>query len=160
MMKKIALGLGLGMVAIAGSAILIGHITHKRLDDATHKIAEQSSFLRVANIERTKRVFSSSRRTTLEFGCAGATGAPPFSIVWKEDILHGPLPGWKAFGASIITGEIVLPADKQQVVGPLFGGQAPFLMRTAVGFDGSLKQSFSSPAGRMIPPKGSELIWR
>ncbi|MFN0304600.1 MAG: DUF945 family protein [Burkholderiales bacterium] len=107
---KIILGAGVTVLAaaggIAGGAIYLGNITHQRLDDATHKIAAQTSFMRVAKIEHIKRVLSSTRMTTLEFGCADARGKSPLSIVLKEDIRHGPLPMWNVVGAVIINSEI------------------------------------------------------
>ncbi|MFN0314065.1 MAG: YdgA family protein [Burkholderiales bacterium] len=162
-MNKAILGLGVTVLvtagAGAGAAFYLGNKTHDYLDEATNKIAAQMPFVRVAKIEHGKGILNSTRTTTLNLGCAGSDGKPPFSLQVKENIQHGPFPGWNTAALTVIDSEILLPAQAQEVVGAFFNGKPLYTARTVVGFDGSYRQTVSIPAGQMTKPDGSKIIW-
>jgi uncharacterized protein YdgA (DUF945 family) len=162
-MNKAILGLGVTVLvtagAGAGAAFYLGNKTHDYLDEATHKIAPQIPFVRVAKIEHGKGILNSTRTTTLDLGCTGNDGKPPLSVQLKENIQHGPFPGWNMAALTVIDSEIVLPAQAQEVIGAFFNGKPVYSTRTVVGFDGSYRQTFSMPAGQMTRPDGSKIIW-
>ncbi|MSQ60723.1 MAG: DUF945 domain-containing protein [Betaproteobacteria bacterium] len=162
-MNKAILGLGATVLVTAGAGVgaayYLGTKTHDRLDEVTHKIASQIPFAKVAKIEHGKGILNSTRTTTLEIGCAGTGGKPPFSLQVKENIQHGPFPGWNRAALSVIDSEIVLPPQAQEAIGAFFNGKPPYSTRTVIGFDGSYRQTFSIPAGQFTTPDGSKFIW-
>jgi hypothetical protein len=145
--------------AVAGSAYS-GHRVRTRMDAQLAQASAQLPFLKVVSHRSDGGVFTSTRTVTYQIGCAtGAGPVQPLVLTQHDIIRHGPLPGFRAFGAARIDTTLSIPPDVSAEMARLFGDRPPLTIRTAVGFDGRFESRFESPQGAVSGPQGQQLNW-
>lgn len=96
--------------------------------------------VRVSKFDYNKGFLGATREVELEFGCApqpGAQAPAPLRITWRDRIQHGPLPGFKGFGAARIDSELVLKESDMAALKKATGlDHLPLTLTTLVGFGG------------------------
>ena len=117
---------------------------------------------RVTDVAYTKGLLGATRTLTLALGC----GAEPTTVTWRDDIRHGPLPGFAGFGAARIDSSLVLSAEQQAQLKKLLGdaqgaaAQTQLTLRTLVGYDGGYKTQIDVPALRLKTADGGDFEFK
>ena len=163
MNKKLALGaVGAALVAAwAGGTV----VTAGKLQTALVAQAEGMKTpdgqapraFRVTEVKYERGLLRSTRTLTLAIGCE----AEATTVTWRDDIRHGPLPGFAGFGAARIDSGLVLSAEQQAQLKKLLGDtQAQLSLRTLVAYDGGYKTQIDMPALRFKSPEGGEFEFK
>jgi uncharacterized protein YdgA (DUF945 family) len=160
MNKKTALAAAVGAALVAGWAAAT-YTTGQKLKTALLAQTEgwksqpgqpQRAF-RVTDVQYSSGLLGATRTLTLAIGCEAETT----TLTWRDDIRHGPLPGFAGFGAARIDSGLVLSAEQQAQLKKLIGdAQAQLQLRTLVAYNGSYKTQLDVPALRMKSPDGGE----
>lgn len=108
---------------------------------------------RVTEVNYERRLLGATRTLTVAFGCEAA----PAVLTWRDDIRHGPLPGFAGFGAARIDSALVLSAEQREKLKSVLGDtQAQLQLRTLVAYNGSYKTQLDVPALRVKSADGSD----
>ncbi len=164
MNKKTALASAVGAVLVAGWAAAT-YTTGQKLKTAllaqtegwkSHPGQPQRAF-RVTDEQYSAGLLGATRTLTLAIGCEAETT----TLTWRDDIRHGPLPGFAGFGAARIDSGLVLSAEQQAQLKKLMGdAQAQLQLRTLVAYDGGYKTQLDVPTLRMKSPDGGEFEFK
>ncbi|MBH9553754.1 YdgA family protein [Inhella gelatinilytica] len=129
-----------------GASVLSGQRVQAAMDAQVQSWqGNANSLLRLTNVSYSKRLTGATRTLNVELGCP--TGdQKPLRITWRDEIEHGPFPGWRGFGAARIRSEWVLDADTQAKLNELKKGAEPFELVTYVGWNGSTDTQIRMPA--------------
>ena len=150
--------------AWAGGTYVIGGAVEARLRAQTDALAAQVPSLAVVEQSHERGWLSSTRTTTYRLGCLpaatpGGRGGP-LAFTVRDRILHGPVPGGRAFGAALVESELVLSEEAQGQVARLFRGDQPVRLRTVVGFGGGFRTELTSPPAETTTDKGERIAWQ
>ncbi|WP_164885175.1 YdgA family protein [Rubrivivax rivuli] len=164
MNKKTVLAAALGAVVVAGWAGAT-YVTGQKLKTALVAQAEgwkaqpgqpQPAF-RVTDVQYRAGLLGATRTLTLAIGC----GAETTPLTWRDDIRHGPLPGFAGFGAARIDSSLVLSAEQQAQLKKLLGdAQTQLSLRTLVAYNGGYKTQLEVPALRIKSPEGGDFEFK
>ncbi len=121
-----------GGTAVSGQRLQSALATTGPLGDA-----EDLGFIKVVNRQYDKSFLGATRTLQLQLGCA-ADGQTPMQVTWRDQIEHGPLPGFSSFGAARIRTQIELDAATRAELKARLGSEAfPADIVTTVGLTGS-----------------------
>jgi uncharacterized protein YdgA (DUF945 family) len=164
MNKKTVLAAAVGAVLVAGWAGAT-YTTGQKLKTALVAQAEglkaqpgqpQPGF-RVTEVKYQSGLLGATRTLTVAIGC----GDQATTLTWRDDIRHGPLPGFAGFGAARIDSSLVLSAEQQAQLKQLMGdAQAQMQLRTLVAYNGGYKTQLEVPALRMKSPDGGDFEFK
>lgn len=164
-MKKAAVAAALVVLvggAYLGATAYTGHRIAAAYDARVAKLEQQLPFLRVVDRQADKGLFSSTHSGNVRIGCvpdaAGGKAGKPLLIGFRDQVRHGPLPGFAGFGAAVIESQIVLPDEAPEALRKYLAGMKPQDIRTAVGYGGDYKTALRLPAGDYALPAG-QLSW-
>ncbi|MDM0037444.1 DUF945 family protein [Variovorax sp. J22G21] len=164
-MKKAAVAAALVVLvggAYLGATAYTGHRIAAAYDARVAKLEQQLPFLRVVDRQTDKGLFSSTYSGSVRIGCvpdaAGGKAGKPLLIGFRDQVRHGPLPGFAGFGAAVIESQIVLPDEVPEPLRKYLAGMKPQDIRTAVGYGGDYKTALRLPAGDYALPAG-QLSW-
>ncbi|MDM0056894.1 YdgA family protein [Variovorax fucosicus] len=164
-MKKAAVAAALVVLvggAYLGATAYTGHRIAAAYDARVAKLEQQLPFLRVVDRQTDKGLFSSTYSGNVRIGCvpdaAGGKAGKPLLIGFRDQVRHGPLPGFAGFGAAVIESQIVLPDEAPEPLRKYLAGVKPQDIRTAVGYGGDYKTALRLPAGDYALPAG-QLSW-
>lgn len=154
--------IGLGAVAVvgvvyAGVSVWAGQQVKRHYETQSATLARQVPFLKPVEERHEAGVLSSTHTMTWRLGCVPQPQADgtvkrgePLQVSWVDRIQHGPLPGFRNWGAAAIDSQLVLAGQTQQAFAKVFGeGKQPLSARTLVGFDGRYVSTLSSPAANI-----------
>ncbi|MFZ6732892.1 YdgA family protein [Undibacterium sp. Ji42W] len=82
----------------------------------------------------------------------------PLQIHFINHIQHGPLPGFRGYGAALIKTELVLDAESKAQLAKLFGTVNPIDITSRLNYGGSGRVSISSPAFNTVMEKDKEKV--
>ncbi|RZL89187.1 MAG: DUF945 family protein [Variovorax sp.] len=165
-MKKSAVAAAVVVViggAWLGATAYTGHRIAGAYEARLAKLEKQFPFLRVVDRQTDRRLLSSTYSGKVQVGCvpdaaAGDKGGKPLVIGFRDQVRHGPLPGFQGFGAAVIDSQITLPEDAPEALRKYVAGMAPEDIRTTVGYGGDYKTALRLPAGEVAFPAG-QLSW-
>ena len=147
----------LAVVVVAGAAV-----TGSQAKKALQAAPEAWPMVKVVDQTYNQGLFSSTQTLTLQFGCAAAgpaASAPP-TVMLRQRVEHGPLPGFASIGAAVIHTELVLPDSARKTATELFGDKPPLSARTTVGFGGATHSLITMPAFELKGPKGEQFVFK
>lgn len=84
--------------------------------------------------------------------------AKPVQIHFINYIQHGPLPGFKGFGAASIKTELVLDAETKAQLAKVFGNATPLEITSRLTYAGGGRVSISSPAFNTVMEKENDKV--
>lgn len=165
-MKKSAVAAAVVVViggAWLGATAYTGHRVAGAYEERVAKLEKQFPFMRVVDRQTDRSLLSSTYSGKLQVGCvpdaaAGDKGGRPLVIGFRDQVRHGPLPGFQGFGAAVIDSQITLPEDAPEALRKYVAGMAPEDIRTTVGYGGDYKTALRLPAGEVAFPAG-QLSW-
>lgn len=82
----------------------------------------------------------------------------PIQIHFINRIQHGPLPGFRGYGAALIKTELVLDAESKAQLAKVFGTANPLEITSRLNYGGSGRVSISSPAFNTVMEKDKEKV--
>jgi uncharacterized protein YdgA (DUF945 family) len=145
----------------AGAEVLCMPCNTAHAFEADIRAATKLPFVSITEQTYDKHFFTSTSRTTLQFGCP-AGGKPLPTATITSTIRHGPIAG-AALAAAVIDTEVRIAAgddDGKRLVAA-FGAAAPLAAHTVVALDGRRSTStLTSPAVRVALGTGAELEWQ
>lgn len=165
-MKKAAVAAAVVVViggAWLGATAYTGHRIAGAYEARLAKLEKQFPFMRLVDRQTEKRLLSSTYSGKVQVGCvpnaaAGDKAGKPLMIGFRDQVRHGPLPGFQGFGAAVIDSQITLPEDAPEALRKYVAGMAPEDIRTTVGYGGDYKTALRLPAGDVAFPAG-QLSW-
>ncbi len=165
-MKKAVVAAAVAVViggAWLGATAYTGHRIAGAYEARLAKLEKQFPLMRVVDRQTEKRLFSSTYSGKVQVGCvpnaaAGDKAGKPLMIGFRDQVRHGPLPGFQGFGAAVIDSQITLPEDAPEALRKYVAGMAPEDIRTTVGYGGDYKTALRLPAGDVAFPAG-QLSW-
>lgn len=116
--------------------------------------------MRVTSVDYQKSFMGATRTMQIEFGCEPQPGseAKPAKLTWRDHIQHGPLPGFKGFGAARIESEIVLDEKDRAAMQKATGlDHLPLHITTLAGFGGGTDSTVKIETLHLTPDENSEL---
>ncbi|WP_374433353.1 YdgA family protein [Inhella sp.] len=127
-------GLWAGATAYSG-----GRVKTEMILQAESLRAHTQSPIRIRKVDYQKGFMSATRTLELEFGCGPEQGGKDkvHTMVWQDQIQHGPLPGFGGFGAARIDSKLVLSDADRAELKKIGMDEVPVSLRTSVGFDGA-----------------------
>jgi len=126
-------GLWAGATAYSG-----GRVKNEMILQAESLRAHTQSPIRVRKVGYQKGFLGATRTVELELGCGPEQGGKDTvqTLVWQDQIQHGPLPGFGGFGAARIDSKLLLSEASRAELKKLGMDDVPVTLRTTVGFDG------------------------
>lgn len=166
-LTRVGLGALIAVGGYVGATAVVGARVKTEFETSTEAITKQLPFAKVLDQKYEKGLFSSTRTTKLQLGCfqvpPGENGEQrprePIVITWRDEIKHGPLPGFKGIGAASVDTEFVMSDEVQKDMAKLFGKEKPLTIHTLVGWDGSTKTQIASPKATFKDAKDGEVVW-
>ena len=165
-MKKAAVAAA--VVVLAGGAWLgatayTGHRIAVAYDARVAKLEQQFPFLRVVDRQTDKGLLSATYSGKVQVGClpdaaGGDKAGKPLVIGFRDQVRHGPLPGFTGFGAAVIDSQITLPDEAPEPLRKYVAGMTPQDIRTTVGYGGDYQTALRLPPGDFALPAG-QLRW-
>jgi uncharacterized protein YdgA (DUF945 family) len=154
-MKPIAIIASVLGVAVVGGVVaspfVVGQGVEATLQKAqeglSQAIKNQPTLAEVVQLKESKyqrSPFSATQELTFSVGCPGAKQE---TIVLRNSVEHGPLPGFAGLGLAKVRSELVLDATTETAMTKTFGGQKPYLL-SSVGFDGRMNSELVVPSGQ------------
>lgn len=99
--------------------------------------------LRVTDVQYERGLLGATRTVSMTMGC----GAQSASFSWRDDIRHGPLPGFAGLGAARIDSRLLLSdAQKQQWLALTGSAQPELSLRTWISLNGNSSSALDLPA--------------
>ncbi|RZI73940.1 MAG: DUF945 domain-containing protein [Variovorax sp.] len=165
-MKKAAVAAAVVVViggAWLGATAYTGHRIADAYETRVAKLEKQFPFMRVVDRQTDKGLLSSTYSGKVQMGCApeaagGDKAGKPVVIGFRDEVRHGPLPGFTGFGAAVIDSQITLPDSAPEALRKYVAGMAPGAIRTMVGYGGDYTTALRLPAGDVAFPAG-QLSW-
>jgi len=148
--------------AYAGAAAYSGNVVQKEYETAFDKMTQTLPFLKVVDRKYDKGLLSATVTYSLQLGCpspAGEAGAKPVTLTLRDDIAHGPLPGFASAGLARIDTRIVLPPEAPESLRKWVDSMKPDAIRTVIGFDGAMSVNVALPEGE-ITDKDARVRWK
>ena len=163
-MNKPAIAVGTALILGAGylgATAWIGQQTEARYREQVAQAQTRLPFVTLGEQTYKKGFFTSTSRTTVEFGCPSAAGEPAPTATITSVIRHGPIAGGR-LAAAAIDSQLHIDArsaDAQRLVAA-FGAAGPLRSHTIVAFDGSAESVVSSPAAELSLGDAALLRWQ
>lgn len=82
----------------------------------------------------------------------------PLQIHFINHIQHGPLPGFRGYGAALIRTELVFDAETKAELAKMFGTNNPLEITSRLNYGGSGRVSISSPAFNNVMAKDKDKV--
>jgi uncharacterized protein YdgA (DUF945 family) len=155
-------------VAYTAAAWLIGMDVQAQLESGEQQALSNAPYLELTHHEYHRGIYGATELATygvrLPFprmgALASATGRSPLELTVRNNIHHGPLPGFRSFGLASIDTQLVPPREVAQALNSVFGSQPMVSIRTTMGWLGGSATEFSSPAFHVQLPGGGTLSSR
>lgn len=152
MNKRVAVSAGVVAAvagAWAGSTLYVGQRVEKTLLAQLAPLQAQPApgqserVLRVTGVQYDRSLLGATRTVNLAMGC----GDKSAQFSWRDDIRHGPLPGFAGVGAARIVSQLVLSDAQKQQWKALTGQDQPAMsLVTQVALSGALQSQLDVPA--------------
>jgi uncharacterized protein YdgA (DUF945 family) len=154
-MKPIAIIASVLGVAVVGGVVaspfVVGQGVEATLQKAqeglSQAIKNQPALAEVVQLKESKYQrgpLSATQELTFSIGCPGTKQE---TLVLRNSVEHGPLPGFAGLGLAKVRSELVLDATAEATMTKAFGGQKPYLL-SSVGFDGRMNSELVVPSGQ------------
>lgn len=142
-------------IAVVGGAAVTGTQARKQLQQAASTWPAQWPLVKVVEQRYDRGLFSATHVVTLQVGCdTDAQGkAAPLLLTLRQRVQHGPLPGFRGFGAAVIDSELLLPPASRTA----FGDKPALTAHTVVGFDGASRTQLAMPAVKFDAAPGQQV---
>jgi uncharacterized protein YdgA (DUF945 family) len=177
-MKRV-LTVAIVMAAVlVGAPWVIGNVAEDRVNRGLDRLVEAAPYLGIVERKFTQGWFRSEQEVTFELvGPFAQQGPPPNAAIERvqaglevpripgtrftvrNEILHGPVPGFSGFGLARVNSRMLLDEKTRQELIRAFGTDEPFALSTRVGFFGGNTTTLSSEARTARPRGGGEVSW-
>lgn len=162
------------VVGYVGASWGLGRMVHSGFDNWEQELAQRpNGILKVAERKYTPGVFSSVEEVTFEFNRAFFDQAmksrrqrapqengeldqdeedvadepkPPVRFTLRNDVTHGPLPGFTRIGTGRIHTTVVWTKEVREEIDKVLPGREPVEVYTLLGLLGSASSHITSPA--------------
>lgn len=155
-MKKY-LALAAALVLLLGIApVGMGSLAQRRIDRGVDTLVASTPWLRVVERRWTRGWFGSEQLLTVELVLG-----KPLRFTVRNDVQHGPVPGFTSLGAARVRSHLVLDDATRAQLRALLGTDEPFRLQTRVGFFGGGKISLTGDAHQatVANQDGSRIAW-
>lgn len=141
-------GLWAGATAYSG-----GRVKTEMILQAETLRAHTQSPIRIRKVDYQKGFMGATRTLELEMGCGPEQGGKDTvrTLVWQDQIQHGPLPGFSGLGAARIDSKLLLSDTERAALKKLGMEDIPVSLRTRVGFDGGSSTQLQVSAFTLKP---------
>jgi uncharacterized protein YdgA (DUF945 family) len=163
-MKPMAIIASVVGVALVGSVVASPFVVGQGVEATLQKAQEglsaaiknQPTLAEVLQLKGStyqRSPFNATQELTFSVGCPGAKQE---TIVVRNSVEHGPLPGWSGLGLAKVRSEVVLDTATEAEISKAFGGQQPYML-SSVGFDGRMNAEIVVPSGQKDRSNWSEV---
>jgi uncharacterized protein YdgA (DUF945 family) len=169
-MKKATKALLIAVVAVpvaySAAAWLIGMNVQAQLESREQELLSNAPYLELTHHEYHRGIYGATEQSTygvrLPFPGVGALASPlggsALQLTIRNNIHHGPLPGFRSIGLASIDTELLPPRELAQALNSVFRGQPAVSIRTMMGWRGGTTTQFASPAFHVQLPTGGMLL--
>lgn len=144
------------VVAAVGGTVFVGKtLETKMVTESKVALEKFAPFVRVKSFSYDKSVLGATRTIGLEFGCNNK----PLQVTWRDQIKHGPFPGFEGVGAATIDSELI-PSDaaKAELKATLGLDLPAIRARSVVALNGDIVTDATLPALSAKLPDGTQFF--
>jgi len=169
--------IGIAVVALVpvyvGLSWATGQAAHSRVNAWEHEMASQAGHIyRIASREKKQGLFRSTETITFELTPelaaaiqgpstdGGESAGKPFRLTLRNDLQHGPIPGFRSLGLARIETRLVLDEKTVAELRKELGVTEPFVAVTRVGFLGGGTTSITSPPFKKEMKPNGYVEWK
>ena len=145
------------VAALGGTAYIGRTVETKMTTEAKVTLEKIAPLVRVKAFNYDKSLLGATRTMTLQFGCDDK----PLQMTWRDQIKHGPFPGFTGFGAATVDSELLLSDETKAQLKANYGLEVPALkVKSVVALNGDVTSDATLPAISGKLPDGTQLIWQ
>lgn len=146
MKKIIAVLVAAGVIGVPAATWHFGNQAEANAQNFATALSQAVPYVTVAGSDYKKGFLSSTQTIRLMPAIPGMDAKPGQEVVIENVIEHGPLPGFKSFGAARITHNIVWAPETKAKLAKVWGDQQPLTAVTTMSIGGGGSTTFTSPA--------------
>jgi uncharacterized protein YdgA (DUF945 family) len=145
------------VAAVGGTAYVGRTIETKMTTEARATLDKIAPLVRVKAFNYDKSLLGATRTITLQFGCDDK----PLQITWRDQIKHGPFPGFTGIGAATVDSELLLSDETKAQLKANYGLEVPALrVKSMVALNGDVTSDSALAAFSGKLADGTQLTWQ